>query len=359
MQVLFLAGRELEYQRNDVLLRAFHRIAHVEVVRNELLFHSLVWNSFWIMLFALPRLLTGKYDLIFVGFYGHLLMIPVGIIAQFRKIPILFDVFVSNYDTLVQDRQTISSKSLFAKLAIWLDRTSCQLANHLLLDTQLHIDFFVELLHLPPEKLSVLPVGCNEDIFFPTEEEQNSESTNECKVLYYCTYLPLHGADIVVQAAQLLIGEPIHFRLIGTGPEYSRVRQMATGFDNIRFNPTVSLEVLRDEISHADICLGGHFGVSDKAGRVIPGKVYQILAVARPLIASDSPANRVLFGETQSAILIPAGDPQALAKAILTLHSNSTLRQTLLKNSRKLYKAHCSERIITERLTQILQKLLY
>ncbi len=76
----------------------------------------------------------------------------------------------------------------------------------------------------------------------------------------------------------------IEFRLIGQGPEYHRVRALADQLklDNVQFLPPIPLEDLADEISQADICLGGHFGPSQKAGRVIPGKIYQILAMARP-----------------------------------------------------------------------------
>ncbi len=354
MRILFLAGRELTYQRNDVLLRAFRRLGEVEVVENKHPARSLIRNSLWVGLLALPKLLTGKYDLIFVGFYGHLLMLEVGIIARLRGMPVLFDVFVSNYDTLVQDRQTVSPTSLAAKMTRWLDKTSCRLADHLLIDTQLHVDFFVQTYHLPPEKFSVLPVGCNEDIFSPTEKRPTHEPS---EVLYYCTYMPLHGADVVVEAAKLLAGEAIRFQLIGTGQEFVRVQQAARGLENVRLTPFTPLESLRDEIARADICLGGHFGASDKAGRVVPGKVYQILAMARNLIASDSPANRGVLTHNVSALLCPPGDPHALAAAILTLHQNPTRREQLAQAGRAVYSAQCSEAVITAHLRKIIQAL--
>jgi glycosyltransferase involved in cell wall biosynthesis len=358
MQILFLAGRELTYQRNDVLLRAFRRIGQVDVIENDRPSQSLVWNSLWVGLRALTKLISGKYDLIVVGFYGHLLMLVVGILARLRQIPVLFDVFVSNYDTLVHDRQTVSSSSMAARLAAWLDKTSCRLADHLLLDTQLHVNYFVQTFQLPSEKFSVVPVGCNEEIFSPKGGEKYSPNNEVSKVLYYCTYLPLHGADVVVRAAEMLKKEPVHFHLIGTGQEYERVRQSATGLHNIQFSPSVPLETLRGEIARANICLGGHFGASDKAGRVIPGKVYQILAMARPLIASNSPANRILLVDRSSALLVPPGNSHALVEAILTLHGDASLRETIRQNGRKVYESVCSEAAITNKLTNIIRSIL-
>lgn len=354
MRILFMAGRELAYQRNDVLLRAFRRMGQVEIVENPHPSPSLIRNSFWIARSALPKLLTGNYDLIFVGFYGHLIILPVGLLARLRRIPVLFDVFVSNYDTLVQDRQTISPKSLTAMLARWLDKTSCTLATHLLLDTQLHVNYFVETYHLPPEKFTAIPVGCNEDIF--TRQPASPPLSDKTKVLYYCTYLPLHGADIVVRAAAQLKDLPISFHLVGEGQEYEKVRAEAAALPNITFSPAVSLEALRDAIAGADICLGGHFGVSDKAGRVVPGKVYQILAMARPLIASNSPANRGLLNDG-SAHLVRAGDASALAQAILDLHVDLALREQMAQQGFAHYQTTCSEEMIRGKLQNVLARL--
>lgn len=351
-----MTGRELTYQRNEVLLRAFRRLGQVEVIQNKHPSRSLFWNSFWITLLALPKLLTGKYSVIFVGFYGHLIMLPVGLLARLRRIPVLFDVFVSNYDTLVQDRQTISPHSFAAKLAKWLDKTSCTLATHLLIDTPLHVDYFVETYRIPSEKFSAIPVGCNEDIF--TQRSHPSPKNQNTTVLYYCTYLPLHGAEIVIGAAKQLTKFPIHFHLIGDGQEYQKVRIQANDLPNVTFSPTVSLDTLQDEIAAADICLGGHFGMSDKAGRVVPGKIYQILAMARPLIASNSPANQALLRGQNAALLCPPGDAHALAHAILALHQAMDLRENIRHKGYAVYTTKCSETAITEMLKQLLPTLL-
>ena len=361
MRILFIVGRELSYQRNEVLLRAFQRVADVDVVGRSTKSRSLILNSLLLSLSAFPRLLFGHYDLIFIGFYGHLLMLPVGVLSRWRKIPILFDVFVSNYDTLVDDRKMIRRRSLVSRLAMWLDRTSCGLADHLLIDTRLHADYFIRTFAIPPEKLSVLPVGCNEDIFPPSVALSfPSEPAPKTKVLYYCTYQPLHGAHIVVQAADLLKDENITFHLIGTGQEYPRAQQLAKDYKltNLRFTPFVPLMALRDEIRQADICLGGHFGVSDKANRVIPGKIYQLMAMSRPIIAADTAANRALLLDRESALLVPPSDAASLAEAIRTLHENPALRQNLAQNGYKTYQNTCSETIITSQVAEIITQAL-
>ncbi len=356
MHVLFLAGRELEYSRNDVMLRALRRFAQVRVIGFNQRPKSLITGSLILMLRSLPLLVLGRYDLVFVGFFGHILMLPVGVIA--RK-PILFDAFVSTLDTLSGDRKTFSPQSVGGKTAYWLDRKACQLADHVLLDTPHHTQYFNHAFQVPIEKLSALPVGCNEDLFHPQSGFMRSPDP-VTRVLYYSSYMPLHGVENVIWAAGQLQSEPIRFRLIGDGPTYPQVHRLAEELrlENIEFHPSIPLAQLPGEIAMADINLGGHFGLSEKAGRVVPGKVYQVLAMSRPLIATTTPANRDLLRHAQSAYLCPPGDPQALARAILTLHGDPTLRNQLAQGGYALYQAECSEAVITERLRSLVDRLV-
>lgn len=352
MKILLITGREIGYARNEVLLRAFQRFAEVDVVAVEKQPRSLLWNSILMSVKALPKLLRGNYDLIVVGFYGHFVQL---LIRRLTRTPILFDAFVSNYDTLCFDRQLFAPDSLPGRAAFWLDRTTAHSATHLLLDTPRHADYFVQTFGLNAEKVSALPVGCQEHIFKPQPPHSNRNGVTQ--VLYYSTYLPLHGVTTVIRAAEQLRHQPICFRLIGHGPEYAAVRQLADmlHLDNITFLPPVSLPEIAAEIAVADICLGGHFGGSEKAGRVVPGKIYQMLAGGRPIIAAASPANSDLLTHGRNAWLIPGGDPPALAQAIETLHKDSALRQHLGAQGRQLYENACSEAVITEHLRKIVE----
>ena len=122
--------------------------------------------------------------------------------------------------------------------------------------------------------------------------------------------------------------------------------------------PPVSAPLLADKIAEADICLGGHFGQSEKARRVIPGKIYQMLAVERAVIAADAPGNHELLHHLETAFLIPPADPAALANAIRTLHQDQALRTLLATQGRTLYERQCSEKVITQRLHTVVKQMV-
>jgi len=353
MKFLFICGREIDYTRNQVLLRAFKRIGEVETVVETGIAKSLLARSARLAIRAYLNYKSKQYDLIFVGFYGHLLMIPIGLIS---KRPIIFDAFVSTYDTLTSDRQVFSNNSIMARAACYLDRFACQLADVILLDTPAQEFYFSSILGVPINKLHSLPVSCNEDIFYPRKNSLHKQKT---LVLSYSTYLPLHGMETVIQAADILKSEPIQFKLIGRGPLYKSVHRFASekGLDNVIFAPPVSLECLADEIATSDICLGGHFGVSEKANRVIPGKIYQMLAMGKPIIASDSTANKDLLQHKLSAYICHAGSPTALAEAIFELHLDPELCNRISIGGRETYEKYCSESIVTEKLSKLIAEI--
>jgi glycosyltransferase involved in cell wall biosynthesis len=347
MHILYIIGRELEYSRNDVLFRAFQKFAEVDCFSSAHRPKSILLNSILISARCIPALLSDRYDLVFFGFYGHIILSLVGWLT---KKPILFDAFLSTYDTLGGDRQVFSRNSIPGHLAWWLDNYACRCSDRILLDTPEHCSYFRDIFQIPMEKLTSIPVGCNEDLFKPRSDLK--PNLDKFQVLFYSSYLPLHGVDTVIKAANLLRNEPIKFKIIGEGQTYPEMRKLADQLNlaNIEFSPVIPLQALPAEIASADVCLGGHFGKSDKAGRVIPGKIYQILAMGSPLVAGDTPATRNLLSDEIDSLLITPGNPEALSQSLLRLHKEPELRTRLAQAGRELFINRCSESVIASQL---------
>jgi glycosyltransferase involved in cell wall biosynthesis len=136
-------------------------------------------------------------------------------------------------------------------------------------------------------------------------------------VLFYGQFIPLHGIDTVVRAAKLTETDGILWHLIGTGQEVGRIRRLVAELKpaNLEWKHWVPYEELVQEIHSADVCLG-IFGATEKAARVIPNKVFQVLASEKPLITADTPAVRELGLAASGVYLVPAGEPWALAKTL-------------------------------------------
>jgi len=96
----------------------------------------------------------------------------------------------------------------------------------------------------------------------------------------------------------------------------------------------------------------GIFGTSAKAGRVIPNKVFQALACGAPVVTADTAAARELLRDGESALLVPPGDPEALAAAI------RRVTPAIGEGGLAAYRAHASEEVLGARWRKLVEALL-
>jgi glycosyltransferase involved in cell wall biosynthesis len=308
MNVAFFSGRELEYPRNtDVLtaLRQMATVAHVATGQRRLSL-SLAALSARIMVAN-----TAGWDVVYAGFYGQ----PLALAARSRwRGPLVLDAFISTWDTYCFDRKIFKPDSLPGRVAFQLDQRACAAADIVVLDTRAHVDYFNRTFGTPLDKMRVLYVGCDDALFKPLDVPETQQPT----VLFYGSFLPLHGVDVIVRAARMLCDEGVRFKIIGRGQNYATIRQLADelGANNIEFIDHVAFDELPQTIAAATVCLGGHFGASDKAGRVIGAKTFQCMAMGKATIVGDNAANLELFTHGWDAWMMRMNDPEALAQGI-------------------------------------------
>ena len=89
---------------------------------------------------------------------------------------------------------------------------------------------------------------------------------------------------------------------------------------------------------------------------MIPNKVFQALACGAPVVTADTPAIRELHGD--GALLVPAGDPHALAEAVRALATDADRRDALAAAGLATYRAQASEEILGARWRALLEDLL-
>lgn len=280
----------------------------VIVLRWLLAYPSLIWQL----------LRTPKPDLLLVGYPGIVDILIAAPIARLRRIPLAWDVFLSLYDTICEDRRLVRPGGLAARALRCLERFALRRADVLFMDTRTHAARLERLFELPEGSCDAVWVGVESQHFSPTTAPGRRHGTL-MQVLFYGQFIPLHGVDTIIAAARLLRHQPVHWQLIGQGQEAGRIRQLLQEdpLPNVEWDEWIEYRKLSSRIAAADLCLG-IFGTSGKAASVIPNKVFQIVAAGRPLVTRDSPAIRELLAPSFPCIhLVRAGDPQALADAVL------------------------------------------
>ena len=90
----------------------------------------------------------------------------------------------------------------------------------------------------------------------------------------------------------------------------------------------------------------------------LPKILIEAAAVGRPIIATDIPGCREVVRQNWNGLLVPVGDPEALADAIASLLADKNLRQSMGKNSRSLVEKEFSEKLIIKQTFSVYEDLL-
>jgi glycosyltransferase involved in cell wall biosynthesis len=285
----------------------------------------------------------AEFDVLVVGYPGHFDLRAARRAARNR--PVVFNPLVSLSDTFVADRGRFRPGSAAARALEAADRRALRAADLVVADTRANADHLAQLGGLPPNTIEVALVGAEERVFAPGWSPEEPFTA-----LFVGKLIPLHGIETVLAAARLAPEVP--FRLVGSGQLERLLHDRPANVEWVRW---IDYERLPTELHRAG-CALGIFGTSDKAGRVIPNKAFQALACGTPLVTADTPGARELLVDGESALLVPPGDPGALATALRRLAEDSQLAQRVGAGGRAAYEERASEDVLGRRWRELLQR---
>jgi len=269
-----------------------------------------------------------KPDLVWVPCFRQRDIAAASRWANRRGVPLIFDPLISAYDKQVDERQKLHAHSPRAKRLLAWEKTLFQRANRIIADTPAHADYFNQVLGVSKEKISVVYVGADGALFRAAPPSRVDEDPLE--ILFYGSFIPLQAPKVVVEAARLYQGPAARWVMLGDGPLRQTCEHAAQGQSNIVFENWLPYEKLPARIHRADILLGV-FGITPKADRVIPNKVYQALACGRPVITRSASAYPEFLRNADETGLVwtAAGDAQELADQVTRLATDHQQRHRL------------------------------
>lgn len=288
-------------------------------------------------------------DVYVLTFQGQLDVLLLGLLLGRRRRRIVFAPLVTLSETLIDDRQVFATNSFAGRLLRVLDRLSLRWPGRVVIDTRAHAEQLIRNFQLPRDRLKVWHLGCDTDVFKP--DPVPAVQHRPLRVLFYGSFLPLHGIGTILAAAAILRDCPdVHFCLYGEGILLEECCGEADrqSLVNTTFSSWQDYESLGDLVSRHDICLG-IFDDGQKAGAVIPNKVYQAAAVGRPVITADTPAVREVFSHGENIWLCTPANATALADAIRTLAADADLRAKIGGGAADLMRSRFSPQAQAER----------
>ncbi len=175
---------------------------------------------------------------------------------------------------------------------------------------------------LPRQQIRVVPNGLDHQFYTPADPSAVEQNL----VVFVGRLEHYKGADVLLDAwAEVRARHPeARLVLVGAGSAESRLRAQATRLGNgVTFAGFVSDEEKRDWMRRARVVVQPSF----KEGWGLT--VVEANACGTPVVATDVPGLRDSVRDNETGLLVPAGDPSALAVGIHRLLADDALRARL------------------------------
>ena len=185
----------------------------------------------------------------------------------------------------------------------------------------------------PSEKVRLVPNAVDTELFKPCKECEEDNL-----VVWVGRFVPEKGLNYLIEAAKIIVDDfkfkNVRFLLVGYGPWKKKIMKLAYDYrlagKFIRFTEALG----RDEV--AKVLGKATIFVFPSLREGLPLSVLEAMACGVPVVGSDVPGINDVIVNGKNGLLVPARDPKALAKAVLTLLNDEDLGRELGQNDRKL-----------------------
>ncbi len=205
------------------------------------------------------------------------------------------------------------------------------------------------------EKISVISMGVDTvDTFFPIEHLVRSND----ELLFVGRLTAQKGGELLVQALSLVvrIRPDTTLTVVGRGPRMESLRvlsEMLGVARNVKFLGAIANEKLPELYRNATVLV---FPSATEEGFGLV--CVESLACECPVIASDLPAVRELILNGETGLLFKRGNSDELARRILALLADPTLRHSMGKAGREFVSQRFDWQIVAQRYRELLVQLL-
>jgi len=211
----------------------------------------------------------------------------------------------------------------------------------------------------PPHILEIVPAGANTELFQPkTGQEQEKNFVG-----YAGSFRSWHGVETILEAARLVIEQEEKARFILVGPASAEAKKSAKDLclgGVVNFTGGIDYPKMPATLSECNLLLApfnpGKDTYMKKHGFIFsPLKIFEYMALERTVIASEVDTVKDVICNNRTGVLVPPGDPEALASAIINLLHNPIHARRLSKRARKEVCKRYSWQAFSRRLDKILE----
>jgi len=297
----------------------------------------------------LAPILAAQADVVHVHLGEDLAVLPVGAAAaRLHHLPLVLTVHTSLRHTLdASDLRSAVLKTVGGPIERWGEHS----AEAVLIITSRLFRLLVSD-GVDENRLHLIPPGVN-PLLFEGPFEDPFSGVGRPRVLFVGRLAPQKGVGTLVEAAGLLEHPSAQVLLVGDGPQRKALEREAKRLgvgDRLRFEGFVAHDQLPAAMAHADVLVLP--SLYEELGTVL----LEAMQAALPIVASKTGGIPDVIEDGVNGLLVPPGDPEALARAIDRIFSDGDLARRLSEGAQQRGKDYDWE-VLAEHVLRVYQGL--
>jgi glycogen(starch) synthase len=290
-------------------------------------------------------ILAARADVVHVHLGEDLAVIPIGAAAaKLHRLPLVLTVHTSLRHTLaVSDLRSAVLKTIGGPIERWGEHSAEAV---LVITPRLRRLLLAD--GIDENRVHLIPPGVNPSLFEGPFEDPFA-GIGRPRVLFVGRLAPQKGVHTLVAAAGLLEDPSVRVLLVGDGPERKALEREAERIDagdRLRFLGFFAHERLPAAMAHADVLVLP--SLYEELGTVL----LEAMWAGLPIVASRTGGIPDVIEDGVNGLLVPPGDPEALARAIDRLLADRALAYRLSEGARARGKDYDWE-VLAERVLRV------
>lgn len=328
---------------------------------NYRLLSYLSFNAFAALTNFLRR---EKYDVMLCPNGGFFTGVAAYTSGSIKGTPFVYNVQDLYPETPVAQGQLTNRRAIDGLARI--ERFMYRRAKHITVITPAFEKNLVREKNVPRDKVSVIPNFVDTEFIRPLPKENffsaQHNLTNKFVITHAGNLGYVYDLETMLEAAAQLRSErDMVFLIVGNGVLRARLEAKAEqlALDNVRFMDFQPYETLPYLRAASDVQVSLY-----RAGAArysMPSKLYEIMASARPVLASAEAGSDVanLIAETQCGICVEPHNAEALVHALLELKTNSARRAEMGQHGRAAAEKQFSLETVVAQYDALLQRVAH